>query len=242
MQVQFRTLILAGAAAACAGAAQAQVPVIDAATLAQASQTAANTARIMQTNRQMLQVVQQTLAAVSGDRSTGSIASAALGSGFSMGGAPDLGSILGGSQMAWGNLGDFGKVAATVVNGLNLVKSLSGSVNGSLTSTDKAYMGAVNTATALAGMVAGTQSAAGARSTAFRSAGTQIGSAPDVKGSVDQNSQLQVQTGLVVNELIGVMNAGNAAMNASLMQELDAQSKAAKVMAYDADAATLTGK
>src|SRR5215203_511783 len=84
--------------------AVAQVPVIDSATLSQATQTASNTASIMQTNQQIMQTVQETLKAVTGNRQTGSIASAALGSGFNMSGAPSLSSILGGGQMAWGNL------------------------------------------------------------------------------------------------------------------------------------------
>jgi hypothetical protein len=105
--------------------------------------------------------------------------------------------------------------------------------------TDKAYQGAVNTATALQGTVAGTQSAASSRTSAFQAAGGQIGTAQDIKGSVDQNSQLQVQTGLTVNELIGVMNAANAALNAQQMQELAGQAHAAKVLTYDRTKARL---
>jgi Type IV secretion system proteins len=229
---------LAGLLAATAPAV-AQVPVIDSATLSQATQTASNTASIMQTNQQIMQTVQETLKAVTGNRQTGSIASAALGSGFNMSGAPSLSSILGGGQMAWGNLGEFGQVAAGIINGLKLVNTLTGLSGSSSTGTDKAYQGAVNTATALQGMVAGTQSAASSRTNAFQAAGGMIGTAQDIKGSIDQNSQLQVQTGLTVNELIGVMNAANAALNAQQMQELAGQAHAAKVLSFDSSSVRL---
>ncbi|SEF13265.1 Type IV secretion system protein [Rhizobiales bacterium GAS191] len=209
----------------------AQVPVIDTATLTQATQTASNTASIMQTNQQILTQVQQTLQAVTGNRTTGSIGSSALGSGFSMSGAPSLTSVLNGGTMTWGNLGSFGQTAATIINGLSLIKSLTG--NSTPTGVDQAYLGGVNTAAAIAGIVGGTQSAASSRSSAFQSAGSQIGSAPDIKGSIDQNSQLQVQTGLTINELIGAINATNASLNAQQMQELAGLAKLAAVMTYD---------
>lgn len=213
--------------------ADAQVPVIDEATLEQATQTASHTSEIMKSNSNILGTVNKTLEAVTGNRSTSNIANAALGTGFSMAGAPDFGSLMGG-QMSWGNLGEFGKKAATILNALNLVKSLSGKMDaGSLSGSDKAYQSAVHTASALTGMISGTQSSAEQRSQAFSQAGSLIGTAPDIKGSIDQNSQLQTQTAQTVNELIGVMNAGNAALNAQQMQELAAQAQAAKVMSYD---------
>jgi hypothetical protein len=86
-------------------------------------------------------------------------------------------------------------------------------------------------------MISGTQSSARQRSQAFQQAGQLIGTAPDIKGSIDQNSQLQTQTAQTVNELIGVMNAGNAALNAQQMQELAAQAQSAKIMSYDASKA-----
>ena len=60
-----------------------------------------------------------------------------------------------------------------------------------------------------------------------------------MKGAIDANSQLQVQTGLTINELIGVMNAANASLNATAMQELAGQAAAAQMMVYDAAKARL---
>ena len=78
-------------------AALAQVPVIDAATLTQATTTAANTAAIMASNQQILTTVQKTLTAVTGNRSTSALSSIALGS-FSMSSIPSLSSLLGGGN------------------------------------------------------------------------------------------------------------------------------------------------
>jgi hypothetical protein len=233
-------LVVATMAAGAHIGVLAQVPVIDGATLTQATQTASNTSSIMNTNQQILTTVNQTLQAVTGNRTTGSIASSALGGGFSMSGAPDLGQIMSGGSMLWGNLGSYGNLASSIINGVNLVATLTGAANtSSLTGVDKAYQGAVNTTTALTGMVAGTQAAATTRTSSFQSAGGQIGSAPDIKGSIDQNSQMQVQTGLTINELIGVMNGTNAALNAQQLQELAGQSKAVQVMTYDPSSARL---
>ncbi|SDR63426.1 Type IV secretion system protein [Rhizobiales bacterium GAS113] len=229
---------VAGVALWC-GAARAQVPVIDNATLTQATQTASNTAQIMNSNQQILQTVNQTLQAVTGNRQTGSIASSALGSGFSMSGAPSFSTILGG-QMSWGSMGQFSQVAAGFINGLNLVKTLTNASGAASTAPiDQAYLGAANTAAAIAGLVSGQQSAATSRTSAFQSAGGQIGSAPDIKGSIDQNSQLQVQTGLTINELIGTMNGVNATLNAQQLMDLTAASETAKIMQYDASKARL---
>ena len=219
------------------------VPVTDAANTEQAAITANNTASIMNSSSQILTQVTQTLQAVTGTRQTGTLSSAALGNGFSMGSAPDLGSIMAGGQMSWGNLGSYGQTATTILNGLNLVKSLTGSSDStSLTGADKAFQQAVNVTAALTGTIQGTQASAQTRTQSFQQAATQIGTATDIKGSIDQNSQLQVQTGLTINEMIGVLNQANAALNAQQSQELAAQAQAARFFKYDASSASLVTK
>lgn len=221
---------MAAASAIMASSAFAQVPVIDEATLSQAKETASNTAQIMSSNSDILQTVNKTLAAVTGNRSTSEIASTALGSGFSLGNAPDFSSLLSG-QMAWGNLGSFGNTAATILNGLNLVKTISGATSSAdYTRADKSYQALVNTATALTATISGTQSAVQSRSTAFQNVQAMIGTAPDIKGSIDQNSQVQTQTAQTVNELVGAVNAGNAAMNTEQMRQLAAEAALAEFM------------
>ncbi|MGE0196510.1 MAG: type VI secretion protein, partial [Methylocystis sp.] len=60
--------------------------------------------------------------------------------------------------------------------------------------------------------------------------------------SVDQNSQIQTQTGLTINELIGSVNLTNASLNAQQQQDLAAQSKLSNMMSFDASKATLVGQ
>ena len=104
---RFRVFALIGFLAP-AGAACAQVPVIDSATLTQATQTARNTAQIMDSNQQILTTVNKTLAAVSGSRTTSSLSLLGLGSGFSMSSVPSLSSILGGGGVSMAGLGQYG--------------------------------------------------------------------------------------------------------------------------------------
>jgi hypothetical protein len=235
----FLSLTLSGWLA-FAGAALAQVPVIDSATLTQATQTAQNTAQIMNTNQQILNTVNQTLAAVTGNRSTGSLSSIGLG-GFSLSSAPDLSSLLGGGSLSMGGLGSYGSLASSIINGLNLVKTLTGA-NSASSTTDLAYTGAVNTSAVITASVSGAQAASVKRSSGFSGAAGQIGSAPDIKGSIDQNSQIQTQTGETINELIGTVNLTNAALNAQQQQDLAAQSKLSNVWTFDATKATLVGQ
>ncbi len=221
-------------------AASAQVPVIDTATLTQATQTARNTAQIMNSNQQILNTVNRTLAAVTGNRSTGGLSSICLG-GFSLSSAPNLSSLLGGGSLSMGGLGSYGSLASSIINGLNLVKTLTGASSASST-TDLAYTGAVNTSAAITAAVSGAQAASITRSSGFGGAAGQIGSAPDIKGSIDQISQIQTQTGQTINELIGTVNLTNASLNAQQQQDLAAQSKLSNMWTFNASQATLVGK
>ena len=76
---------------------------------------------------------------------------------------------------------------------------------------------------------------------AFQGAAGQVGSAQDIKASIDQNSQLQTQTGLTINELIGSVNLTNAALNAQQQQDLAAQAKVSRMYSFDPSSATLVG-
>lgn len=216
--------------------AMAQVPVIDNATLRESQQTARNTREIMTTNNQIMENVKKTLEAVSGSR-TGEaqgLSQIALGSGFNVGQAPSLGSALSGGSLSFGGLsGESQQMMSTLINGLQLVKSISGLMNGQKTTTDQSYQSSVNTAATLAGLISATQGAASARTGAFTGAGQSLGSARDIKGSIDQNTQVQIQTGQTVNELIGVMNNVVTAQQVQNLQRLAAESSTAVMMNYD---------
>jgi hypothetical protein len=228
------------AAVVAAGSAFSQVPVIDSATLTQATQTAQNTAQIMNTNQQILTTVNQTLSAVTGTRTTSTLSSLGLGSGFSMSSVPGLSSLLGGGGISMSGLGQYGSLASSIINSLNLVRTLTGASSASMP-TDQAWTGAVNTAAAITAAIAGAQAASTTRSSAFRGAAGQVGTAQDIKASIDQNSQLQTQTGLTINELIGSVNLTNAALNAQQQQDLAAQAKVSRMYSFDPSSATLVG-
>lgn len=179
-----------------AGSALAQVPVNDAANLAKAQEIAVNTQQILTTDREILTNTARTLAAITGDRSSqaqGSLAQMALGGGFSMGSAPNLGSVISGGQLTFTGLGGNAQgIVSNLINGLQLVRSITGLINGTSRPTDQAYQNSVNVAATLTGLVSATQGAVQTRSSAFMSGGQQIGSSLDLKGSVDQNSQIQI--------------------------------------------------
>jgi hypothetical protein len=221
-----------------AGGAMAQgVIVNDPQHIGVSRQTLAVTRDILDNNRDALRTVNDILQAVKGDRRTeaqGSFAQAALGGGFSMAQAPNLGSMLSGGQFSFGGLsGDSIKLASTLINGLMLVKSLSGMAGSQSGSSDKVYGNAVSTAAAVTGLIAATQGATQSRVGQYQQAGGQIGQAKDIKGAIDQNTQIQLQNGLLLNEVIGQQNGILATLQAQRMQELTSDSEMAKMLGFD---------
>ena len=214
--------------------ALAQVPVIDAANLSQSQQTATNTKQILSTDQDILSNVQKTLQAVTGDRSSlaqGPLAQMALGGGFSMGNAPSLGSVISGGPLSFAGLGgDSQQIISSLINGLNLVKTLSG-LQGALPS-DKAYLNSSNTAQLILGLINSTQGTVKSASNAYTTGGQQIGRSPDVKGSIDQNSQIQAQNGQSIVQLNGAVNTAAAAANQANLDRIAALSAAARAMQF----------
>ena len=219
------------------GLAHAQVPVIDNANLTQSQQIAKTTNSILTQEQQILTQTQKTLAAVTGDRTSvaqGSLAQMALGGGgFSMAQAPSLGSVMSGGALSFLGLGGNSQsIVSSLLNGLQLVKSITGLINGQTTTGDQAYTNSMNTTGTVAGLINSFQSAAQTRSSAFMTGAQSIGSAPDLKGSVDQNTQVQVQTGQTINELIGTVTTTAAAANQANLDRLAIQSQAAAALQY----------
>ncbi len=221
---------------AVAPQANAQVPVIDSANLTKAQQIATSTQQILTADQQILQFTQKTLQAVTGDRSSqaqGSLAQMALGSGFSMAQAPSLGSVISGGALSFAGMGAGSQnIVSTLINGLQLVQTITGLANGQTNPVDTAYKNSVNVAATLSGLINSTQSAMQTRSQAFTQGGQQIGTAQDLKGSVDQNTQVQIQTGQTINELNGVVNNAAAAANQANPDRIAAQSAAARAMKF----------
>ncbi|MEK1894587.1 MAG: type IV secretion system protein [Rhizobium sp.] len=212
----------------------ADVPVIDRTNYEVAKKTAETTSQILDTNKNILTTVEDTLKAVTGDRGStaGPLKDLAIGSGFSVSAIPSFDSILKEGVLNFGNMGsDVAKAATVFINGLQLVKSLSGK-EGSTFSGDKSYEQLVNTVLGVSALVNGSQQAIESRRSAFEQAGAQIGTAQDIKGSIDQNTQLQVQSGLTLNEMIGVMNGAVTSLQAENQRHLTDISNTKKALAF----------
>ena len=214
----------------------AQMAVIDNANLSKAQEIATTTTNILTQEQQILTQTKKTLEAVTGDRASvaqGSLAQMALGGGFTMAQAPSLGSVMSGGALSFAGLGGNSQnIVSSLINGLQLVKSVTGLINGQTTTGDQAYQNSVNVAGTVAGLVNSTQTAIQTRSGAFTTGGQSVGSAPDLKGSVDQNTQVQIQTGQTVNELIGAVNTTTTAANQANLDRIAIQSQAAAALQY----------
>lgn len=215
--------------------AAADIPVIDKTNYAVARQTADTTGKILDTNKDILTTVEETLKAVTGDRGSdaGSLKDLAIGNGFSVSSMPTFDSLISGGVPDFGSMGaEIARTATLFINGLQLVKSLSGKENSSLAS-DKSYEELVNTVLGVSALINGSQKAVETRRSALEGAGQQIGKAEDIKGSIDQNTQLQVQTGLTLNEMIGVMNGAVQSLQAENQRKLTDMSNTRKALAYE---------
>lgn len=210
------------------------VPVIDGANLKVAKETAVTTDKILNTNKDILSTVEDTLKAVTGDRGSDAnqMQNLAVGNGFSVSSMPSFDSIMSGGVPNFGGMGgDISKIATTFINGLQLVKSLSGQSNSGF-SSDKSYEELMNTVLGVSALVTGSQQAVTTRRSALERAGQSIGQAQDIKGSIDQNTQLQVQAGLTINELIGVMNGAVGSLQADNQRRLTDISNSKKALTY----------
>lgn len=221
--------------AVAAAPAAAQVPVIDRANHKIAKQTAETTERILDTNKDILAAVEDTLKAVSGDRANvaGPLQDLAIGQGFSVSEVPPLDGVLAGGTLDLGaGNGEVARAATRFINSLQLVRSLSGQTDSTLPG-DRSYKELVRSVASVSALIHGAQTATAMRRSAFESAGRTVGEAADIKGSIDQNTQLQVQSGLTLNEMIGVMNGAVTSLQAQNQRRLTDISNSRKTLSYD---------
>ena len=207
-----RFVILASglALAAMTAGASAQVQVQDNVAIGISNDTKRMTDKIMGDTAQILVQTTKTLQAITGDRSSDSnrFSSAALGGGYSMGQAPQLGQLAQAGASLFGGLsGGQQNSVAQIINGLNLVASLVNLVSGQQnTPTNQQYQQGVKQVTALTGVVQAMSSATSDRTQRIQGMQSQIGQAQDLKGSLDQNTQWMNQNALVLNENVGLSN------------------------------------
>ena len=69
-------------------------------------------------------------------------------------------------------------------------------------------------------------------STSYTTRAQQIGGSPDVKGSIDQNSQIQAQNGQSIVQLNGTVNTAAAAANQANLDRIAQLSAAARAMQF----------
>jgi hypothetical protein len=215
--------------------AAADIPVIDKTNYAVARETADTTSKILDTNKDILTTVEETLKAVTGDRGSeaSSLKDLAIGNGFSVSSVPSFDTLLQNGIPDFGSMSaEIAQAATLFINGLQLVKSLSGKESSSLAS-DKSYEELMKTVLGVSALISGSKQAVETRRDALESAGQGIGQSEDIKGSIDQNTQLQVQTGLTLNEMIGVLNAGVQSLHAENQRKLTDMSNTRKALQYE---------
>ncbi|MGJ7042229.1 hypothetical protein J2Y63_005511 [Shinella sp. BE166] len=228
-------LLLVTAALAFSTPALADIPVIDNTNLAIAKKNAENTGEIMKTNTNILEKTKEILGALSGSRDGSmGISSTGLGGNMSVSAAPSFSSIMNGGTLSFGGLGsDAQNIAATLINGLQLVKQVKAIVEGeNAGAMNNAFSGAVNTVALLSALTQQATKGVTQREQSLQSATGQIGSAEDVKGSVDANTRMQLETARTINELIGVSNGAVSALNTEMQMRLTQQSETAKMLQY----------
>ncbi|TIP18490.1 MAG: conjugal transfer protein [Mesorhizobium sp.] len=230
--LRVRKIAFAACVTLLSSVAHAQIAVIDNANLDIARQNADNTNSIMGSNKDILEKSNQILQALTGSRNGSlGIGQMGLGGNMSIAQAPSFGSILNGGALSFGGLSpETQKIAGAVINGLQLVKQLQQITGNGSSAVNTAYSGTVNVASLLSALTSQASQGVAQREQSLQSASGQIGQSEDVKGSVDQNTRMQLENARAVNELIGVQNGAVAALNEEMKTRLLRQSQVQKLM------------
>jgi surface antigen len=190
--------------------ASAQVPVKDSANISISQEIERLSKQIQEDTSVVKDNTTKTLQAITGDRTqdAGQFARLATGNGFSMGQAPDFNSILSGNQALFGGIGgEFQNTAAKLINGLNLVKMVVDTVKGGeLSGANQAYAQGINALTTMTALTDAMNSATKDRQNSFMQATQQVGTAQDLKGALEQNTQMVLQGNQTANEAVGSLN------------------------------------
>lgn len=205
-----RVVIAATLAIGAIPYAHAQVPVRDSTNISVSEEIARLSSQIREDTSIVRDNTTRTLQAITGDRTqdAGQFAKLATGNGFSMGQAPDFNRILSGNQAVFGGIsGEFQNTAAKLINGLNLVKMIADTVKGGeLSGANQAYSQGVNALTTMTALTDAMNSATKERQNSFMQATQQVGSAQDLKGALEQNTQMVLQGNQTANEAVGSLN------------------------------------
>jgi hypothetical protein len=82
-------------------------------------------------------------------------------------------------------------------------------------------------------LIKGIKKAIETRKKSYEKLANNIGNTKDIKGSIDQNSQIQAQNGLVLNELIGVNNSILSSNQADSRRQVSDTFNSMKSMSYN---------
>ncbi|OJX77646.1 MAG: conjugal transfer protein [Mesorhizobium sp. 65-26] len=232
-----RFLGVAAASALAPCLAYAQVPVTDAANTREAAEIRRLSEEIQRDTSVVKENTTKTLQAITGDRSqdASQFANLATGSGFSMAQAPDFSSIMSGNQSMFGGIGgEFQNNAAQLINGLNLIKGLVDQFKGGgSTANSKSYDEAVMTLTSMTALTDAANSAAKERTQSFVGAAGEIGKAKDLKGALEQNTQMVNQGNATTNEAVGALNNAVTLTTKEQVARIAAMSE--RIRAFSAD-------
>jgi len=206
-----KTFIIAAAFGIIAAShAYGQVPVKDAENISLSEEIKRLSSQIQQDTSVVKDNTTKTLQAITGDRTqdASQFAKLATGNGFSMGQAPDFNSILSSNQAVFGGIGgQFQNTAAKLINGLNLVKMIADTVKGGeLSGANQAYSQGINALTTMTALTDAMNSATKDRQNSFMQATQQVGTAQDLKGALEQNTQMVLQGNQTANEAVGSLN------------------------------------
>ena len=200
---------------------QAQFLVFDPINTAEAKLIADNTQIIISKNQQILNSINKTLKAVTGDRSS-EVAVAnnvALGKGFSASDAMPSAQIA--TDKALDVLLDAVKTEFSV-------------------SAKRDYQSAslealARTTIDMNVLLKGIRSALKERKGNLEALSNQIGRTKDLKSSIDMNNQINVQLGIIINELIGIENTSASANQTSNQRTATDIFNSMKAMSYAED-------
>ncbi len=190
--------------------AYAQVPVKDSQNISISEDIKRLSSEIQQDTSVVKDNTTKTLQAITGDRKqdASQFAKLATGNGFTMGQAPDFNTVLSSNAAVFGGIGgQFQNTAAKLINGLNLVKMVVDTAKGGeLSGANQAYSQGINALTTLTALTDAMNSATKDRQNSFMQATQQIGTAKDLKGALEQNTQMVLQGNQTANEAVGSLN------------------------------------
>lgn len=185
-------------------------------------ETSTNTKNILDTNKQILETVKKTLEAVTGDRKSDAqtASKAAVGDGFSASAAPSS------AETATSDALDI------ILDGIKTEFSGSGKSDNK-DNKNPSFEAAAQTTIDMNALIKGIKKSLETRKKAYEQVSNNIGNTKDIKGSIDQNSQIQAQNGLVLNELIGVNNSILSSNQADSRRQVTDTFNSMKSMSYN---------